>query len=220
MAGVLERCSKAVQAANSGGANGDPLSLRMASGMPCTWNRRQNRGLIPHSNPLMRLPMQATSTESPSVARPATTTTRTNDRPIARWIVAVIAIMYGFAKLNGSQFTVLDSELDKPMGAVSGFWLTWYYFSYSPVYGNLIAAIQVAGGLLLYIVLPHAKRLLDAVLLPRTEGSGGLRSLVAPAALVIAAFGLTYRVANLQQPRTDRHRRCLDSGRRVRHRNS
>jgi hypothetical protein len=51
----------------------------------------------------------------------------------------------------GSQFTILDSELDKPMGEVSGFWLTWYYFGYSPFYGNFIALIQIiAGFLLLY----------------------------------------------------------------------
>jgi len=31
-----------------------------------------------------------------------------------------MCILYGFAKLNGSQFTVLDSELAKPMGEVSG----------------------------------------------------------------------------------------------------
>ena len=46
--------------------------------------------------------------------------------PVVRWFAALILIVYGFAKLNGSQFTVLDSELDKPMGTVSGFWLTWY----------------------------------------------------------------------------------------------
>ncbi len=67
----------------------------------------------------------------------------------ARWIAAVICFTYGFAKLNGSQFTVLDSELTKPMGEVSGFWLTWYYFGFSSVYGTLIALLQVAGGLLL-----------------------------------------------------------------------
>lgn len=57
--------------------------------------------------------------------------------------------MYGFAKLNGSQFTILDSELDKPMGEVSGFWLTWYYFGYSTAYGTLIALGQIVGGILL-----------------------------------------------------------------------
>jgi hypothetical protein len=72
----------------------------------------------------------------------------TSGRPVARWAVAIIAVVYGFAKLNGAQFTVLDSELDKPMGSVSGFWLVWYFFGYSHVYGNLIALVQIAGGLL------------------------------------------------------------------------
>lgn len=57
-------------------------------------------------------------------------------RTILRYVVAFLVITYGFAKLNGSQFTILDSELDKPMGQVSGFWLTWYYFGYSKFYGN------------------------------------------------------------------------------------
>ena len=68
---------------------------------------------------------------------------------VSRYAVAFIIITYGFAKLNGAQFTVLDSELDKPLGEVSGFWLTWYYFGYSKFYGNFIALAQVAGGLML-----------------------------------------------------------------------
>jgi hypothetical protein len=47
-----------------------------------------------------------------------------------RFVVSFFIILYGFAKLNGSQFTIPASELDKPMGQVSGFWLTWYYFGY------------------------------------------------------------------------------------------
>ncbi len=35
------------------------------------------------------------------------------------------------------------------MGHASGFWLTWYYFGYSPVYSTLLAAIQIVGALLL-----------------------------------------------------------------------
>src|SRR5262245_17795233 len=66
-----------------------------------------------------------------------------------RFGVALLIITYGFAKLNGSQFTVLSSELDKPMGQVSGFWLTWYYFGFSPLYSNLIAVAQIAGGVAL-----------------------------------------------------------------------
>ena len=67
----------------------------------------------------------------------------------ARFIVSFLILFYGFAKLNGSQFTILASELDKPMGSVSGFWLTWYYFGYSPVYGNFIALVQILAGVLL-----------------------------------------------------------------------
>jgi hypothetical protein len=67
----------------------------------------------------------------------------------ARWIAAALCILYGFAKLNGSQFVVLDSELSRPMGDASGRLLTWYYFGYSPTYGNLIGVMQVLGGALL-----------------------------------------------------------------------
>lgn len=66
-----------------------------------------------------------------------------------RFVVSSFIILYGFAKLNGSQFTILASELDKPMGQVSGFWLTWYYFGYSPIYGNFIGVAQILGGILL-----------------------------------------------------------------------
>ncbi len=66
-----------------------------------------------------------------------------------RYFVAFIVVNYGWAKIMGSQFTILDSELDKPLGEVSGFWLTWYYFGYSPFYGNFIALVQIAAGFLL-----------------------------------------------------------------------
>ncbi|HEX8160878.1 MAG TPA: hypothetical protein VF538_03195 [Pyrinomonadaceae bacterium] len=66
-----------------------------------------------------------------------------------RYFVAFVVITYGFAKLNGAQFTILQSELDKPLGEVSGFWLTWHYFGYSKVYGGLIALVQIGAGVLL-----------------------------------------------------------------------
>ena len=66
-----------------------------------------------------------------------------------RFFVCVFLLQYGFAKLTGAQFTILNSQLDKPMGQVSGFWLTWYYFGYSPIYGNLIGFVQIAGAVLL-----------------------------------------------------------------------
>ena len=66
-----------------------------------------------------------------------------------RFVASFLILIYGFAKLNGSQFTILASELDKPMREVSGFWLTWYYFGYSSIYGNFIALVQIIGGTLL-----------------------------------------------------------------------
>jgi hypothetical protein len=67
---------------------------------------------------------------------------------LIRYSSALVMLVYGFAKINGSQFTILDSELDKPMGQVSGFWLTWYYFGFS-YYGTILALIQIAGAFLL-----------------------------------------------------------------------
>jgi hypothetical protein len=68
---------------------------------------------------------------------------------LLRYSVALLLFIYGFAKLNGAQFTILDSELDKPMGDVSGFWLTWYYFGFSPVFGSVVALAQIGGAVLL-----------------------------------------------------------------------
>src|SRR5690606_40060877 len=81
---------------------------------------------------------------------------------VCRWFVAVALITYGFAKLTDVQFTILESWLDTPMGEVPGFWLTWYYFGYSAVYGNFIALLQILGGLLLTF---HRTTLLGAALL-------------------------------------------------------
>ena len=37
------------------------------------------------------------------------------------------------------------------MRDVSGYWLTWYYFSYSTTYGTIIGLVQLAGGVLLTV---------------------------------------------------------------------
>jgi hypothetical protein len=66
-----------------------------------------------------------------------------------RYYAAFMLLGYGFAKVMGAQFTVLDSQLAKPMGDVSGFWLTWYYFGYSPVYSAVVSGAQIFGAILL-----------------------------------------------------------------------
>jgi hypothetical protein len=68
---------------------------------------------------------------------------------LVRYLSAFVLLIYGFAKVNGSQFTILDSELDKPLRQVSGFWLTWYYFGYSSFYGAFVAFAQITGAMML-----------------------------------------------------------------------
>jgi hypothetical protein len=68
---------------------------------------------------------------------------------IARYYAAFTLMGYGFAKVMGAQFTVLDSELAKPLGDVSGFWLTWYYFGYSAIYASVVAWVEILGAALL-----------------------------------------------------------------------
>ena len=87
--------------------------------------------------------------ESVETALPATIEKGVSQPPRLRWVAVAVCFLYGFAKVNKSQFTVLDSEMTKPMGEVSGFWLTWYYFGYSSAYGTLIALAQIVGGVLL-----------------------------------------------------------------------
>jgi hypothetical protein len=81
--------------------------------------------------------------------------TRAEERGVAvcRYVAAAFLLLYGFAKLTGAQFTVLESELDRPMRDVPGFWLTWYYFGYSRVYGTFLALVQIAGAIAL--ILPR-----------------------------------------------------------------
>jgi hypothetical protein len=86
----------------------------------------------------------------PAVAHNTDASTKPVGSPTPlRWIAVVLLMTYGFAKVNGSQFTILESELAKPMGKVSGFWLTWYYFGFSPVYGSIVAFVQIVGAVLL-----------------------------------------------------------------------
>lgn len=103
---------------------------------------------------------------------------------VSRWVAATILVFYGLAKLNGSQFTVLDSELDKPMGAVNGFWLTWHYFGFSPFYGTLIAFAEVGTGL--------------ALTSRRTALAGAL--IAFPVAVNIVVIDFAYGIANALLP--------------------
>src|SRR5690606_5278779 len=61
--------------------------------------------------------------------------------------------------------------------------------------GPMLTAVLLLG-LLVRIVAPHARPILDAVVPSHTRGNAKVSTFIAPLALVIAAFGFTYWVAN------------------------
>jgi len=63
-------------------------------------------------------------------------------------LLAEIAV-YGFAKILKTQFQTPDYRLDMPLGEMSGFGLTWYYFGYSYILAVIIASFQIGGAVLL-----------------------------------------------------------------------
>ena len=67
-----------------------------------------------------------------------------------RYFIATFIISYAFAKILGTQFTSQPSVYDRPIGSLSGFQLTWYYYGYSYWYGMVIAVTQIISALLLF----------------------------------------------------------------------
>jgi hypothetical protein len=66
-----------------------------------------------------------------------------------RYWTALVILVYGFAKVFGTQFYTLLSDLDTPLGQVGGFKLLWHYFDYSPGYMLFVAAGELLGGVCL-----------------------------------------------------------------------
>lgn len=118
-------------------------------------------------------------------------------RGVVSWSCAVLFMLYGFAKVTGSQFTVLDSRLATPLGDVSGFWLTWYFFGYSGLYKGFIALVEIVGGGLL--VFRRTALAGALVLLPETVNIVLINiafgvDLGATVVAIILAFGLLYLI--------------------------
>lgn len=67
-----------------------------------------------------------------------------------RYFLATMILVYAFAKILGTQFTTQPSVYDQPIGSLSGFNLTWFYYGYSFWYGIFIAASQILSSLLLF----------------------------------------------------------------------
>jgi len=56
---------------------------------------------------------------------------------------------YGVSKLSGHQLTAPPAIARTPIGALSGYWLTWFYFGYSNTYKDILGLIQILGASLL-----------------------------------------------------------------------
>lgn len=70
-------------------------------------------------------------------------------RALIRYWLALEIATYGFAKILGTQFAHSYHRDDTPAAQLSGFSLTWNYFSYSYTMAVIIAMVQIIGACLL-----------------------------------------------------------------------
>ena len=66
-----------------------------------------------------------------------------------RYLCAFLLYFYGMAKLSGHQLTHPPEMAQQMVGSLSGYWLTWYYYSYSHIYKDILGVTQIAGASLL-----------------------------------------------------------------------
>jgi hypothetical protein len=65
-----------------------------------------------------------------------------------RYLSAWMLLTYGLVKVAALQFHAADMA-QRPVGSLSGYELTWYYYSYSHSYGSILGLVQLTGGILL-----------------------------------------------------------------------
>lgn len=68
---------------------------------------------------------------------------------IIRYWLAFELSTYGFAKILKTQFDTPPERFDIPVGELSGFQLTWFYYGYSYTLAVIIALLQIGGCVLL-----------------------------------------------------------------------
>src|SRR5262249_30844662 len=66
-----------------------------------------------------------------------------------RYLSGFLLFTYGLSKLLGIQFTLPPETALRPVGSLTGRQLTWYYYSYSHAYANILGLTQLAGGAML-----------------------------------------------------------------------
>jgi hypothetical protein len=81
---------------------------------------------------------------------------------VISFYVAYQISMYGAAKVLKTQFQAPNYILERPIGELNGFWLTWTYFGHSQTMALLIGITQIIGSMLL---LFRSTRLLGVFIL-------------------------------------------------------
>lgn len=66
-----------------------------------------------------------------------------------RYACAWFLYFYGITKITGHQLVLPASFAQQPIGSLSGYNLTWYYFGYSHAYTYILGIIQVVSATLL-----------------------------------------------------------------------
>lgn len=66
-----------------------------------------------------------------------------------RYFCAFMLYTYGVSKLLHLQFNMSSELAQKPIGSLSGYQLTWFYFGYSRIYACILGLAQVTGATLL-----------------------------------------------------------------------
>ena len=66
-----------------------------------------------------------------------------------RYFCAFMLYTYGISKMLHLQFDLQSQLARQPVGALTGYQLTWFYFGYSRTYAVLLGLTQVLGGTLL-----------------------------------------------------------------------
>jgi hypothetical protein len=70
-------------------------------------------------------------------------------RGILRYFIAYEVSVYGFGKILKTQFAISYTRADIPVGNLSGFELTWFYYSHSYTFAVILGLCQIGGAILL-----------------------------------------------------------------------
>lgn len=69
---------------------------------------------------------------------------------VARYLVGIIFVSYGYSKLFDGQFGITEQELHTPIKDLNLFRISWYLFDHQP-FKSIIGIIQIITGILLLI---------------------------------------------------------------------